>query len=132
MSIFTMWTPAWGRGANGSRRPGARTRTQEKSDHRQTANIVEPAKLKDRLRQPEEAIREDQKRIFEINRKYANRLNDLSAQFARQRAAVGRMSSGLVVVIGGEVFHPAWAFVRACYSAPKSHPIRAAEPGEPH
>jgi hypothetical protein len=53
---------------------------KKKSDPQQTANIVELAQLKERLRQLEEANREDQERIFETNRKYANRLGDPNAR----------------------------------------------------
>jgi uncharacterized caspase-like protein len=53
---------------------------KKKSDPQQTANIVELAQLKERLRQLEEANREDQERIFETNRKYADRLGDPNAR----------------------------------------------------
>jgi hypothetical protein len=53
---------------------------KKKSDPQQTANAVNLAQFKERVRQLEEANKEDQELIFETNRKYADRLNDPSAR----------------------------------------------------
>jgi len=53
---------------------------KKKSDPQQTANVVNLAQLKERLRQLQEANNEDQQLIFETNRKYSDRLNDPSAR----------------------------------------------------
>jgi hypothetical protein len=53
---------------------------KKKSDAQQTANIVKLAQLKERLRQLEDANREDQELIFETNRNYADRLDNPSAR----------------------------------------------------
>jgi uncharacterized caspase-like protein len=53
---------------------------KKKSDPQQTANVVNLAQFKERLRRLQEANDEDQQLIFETNRNYANRLNDPSAR----------------------------------------------------
>jgi uncharacterized caspase-like protein len=53
---------------------------KKKSDPQQTANVVNLAQLKERLRQLKEANDEDQQLIFETNRKYDNRLTDPGAR----------------------------------------------------
>ena len=53
---------------------------KKKSDPQQTANVVNLAQLKERVRQLEEANKDDQELIFETNRKYADRLGDPNAR----------------------------------------------------
>jgi hypothetical protein len=63
---------------------------KKKSDPQQTANVVNLAQLKERLRQLQEANEEDQQLIFETNRKYADRLNDPSAR-SSLNAEIGKI-----------------------------------------
>jgi uncharacterized caspase-like protein len=53
---------------------------KKKSDPQQTANVVNLAQLRERVRQLQEANKEDQELIFETNQKYADRLNDSKAR----------------------------------------------------
>jgi hypothetical protein len=63
---------------------------KKKSDPQQTANVVNLAQLKERVRQLQEANQEDQQLIFETNRKYTDRLNDPSAR-SSLNAEIGKI-----------------------------------------
>jgi uncharacterized caspase-like protein len=57
---------------------------KKKSDPQQTANLVQLAQLRERARQLDEAIGQDQQRIFDTYRKYGN-ANDPGARSALNR-----------------------------------------------